>query len=104
MNSNWLTYRVRKLNISLVFIAQPFFAVPKNIRLNSMQYFIVKIPNKREFQQIAFNHSSDIDFKDFMTLYKKCTKKSYSFLVINAVLPSDNPLHFKKWSCRNNKN
>ena len=61
-----------------------------------MQYFIVKIPNKREFQQIAFNHSSDIDFKDFMTLYKKCTKKSYSFLVINAVLPSDNPLHFKK--------
>ena len=40
-----------------------------------MQYFIVKIPNKREFQQIAFNHSSDIDFKDFMNLYKKCTKK-----------------------------
>ena len=53
----------RKLNISLAFIAQSYSAVPKNIRLNSTHCFIMKIPNKREIQQIAFNHSSDIEFK-----------------------------------------
>ena len=56
----------------------------------------MKIPNKRELQQIAFNHSSNVDFKDFMNLYKKCTAKPYSFLVIDATLASDNPLHFRK--------
>ena len=56
----------------------------------------MKIPNKQELQQIAFNHSSDIDFKDFMNLYKKCTAKPYSFLVIDATLASDNPLRFRK--------
>ena len=56
----------------------------------------MKIPNKRELQQIAFNHLSDIDFKDFMNLYKKCTAKLYSFLVIDATLASDNPSHFRK--------
>ena len=60
----------RKLNISLVFITQSYFAVPKNIRLSSMYYFIMKISNKQELQQIAFNYSSDIDFKDFTNLYK----------------------------------
>ena len=61
-----------------------------------MHYFITKIPNKQELQQIAFNHSSDIDFKDFINLYKKCTAKPYSFLVIDATLASDNPLRFRK--------
>ena len=61
----------RKLNISLVSITQSYFAV----RLNSTQYFVMKIPNKRELQQTAFNHSSDIEFQDFMNLYKKCTAK-----------------------------
>ena len=58
----------------------------------------MKIPNKRELQQIAFNHSSDIDFKDFIknNLYKKCTAKPYSFLVINTTLASDNTLRFIK--------
>ena len=69
-----LFIRGRKLNISLVFITQSYFAVSKNIRLNSMHYFVMKIPNKRELQQIAFNHTSDIDFKDL-----KCTVKPYSF-------------------------
>ena len=55
-----------------------------------MNYFITKIPNKRELQQIAFNHSSDINFKDFMNLYKKFTAKPYSFLVMDATLVSDN--------------
>ena len=68
-----LFIRGRKLNISLVFITQSYLAVPKSIRLNSTHYLIMKIPNKRELQQMPFNHSSDIDFKDFMSLYKKCT-------------------------------
>ena len=56
----------------------------------------MKIPNKRELQQTAFNHPSDIDFKDFMNLYKKCTAEPYSCLVIDATLASDNPLCFRK--------
>ena len=59
----------RKLNISLVFITQSYFKVPKDVRLNSMHFFIMKIPNKRELQQIALNHSSDIDFKDFLKIF-----------------------------------
>ena len=58
--------RRRKLNIFLVFITQSYSAVPKNIRLNSTHYFVMKIRNKREPQQIAFNFSSDIDFQDFI--------------------------------------
>ena len=76
----------RKLKISFVFITQSYFVMPKNIRLNSMHYFNMKIPNKRELQQIVFNHSSDVDFKNFMNLYQKCTAKPYSFLVIDATL------------------
>ena len=56
----------------------------------------MKSPNKQELQQISFNHSSDINFKDFMNLYKKCTAKQYSFLVIDATLASDNPLRFRE--------
>ena len=56
----------------------------------------MKIPNKRELQQIALNHSSDIDFKDFMKIYKKCTAGPYSFLVIDTTLPSDDALSFRK--------
>ena len=70
-----LLIRGRKLNIYLVFITQSYFAVQKNIRLNSTHYFIMKIPNKCELQQIVFNHSSDIDIKYFMNLRKKCTEK-----------------------------
>ena len=58
--------RGRELNISLVFITQSYFDVLNNIRFNSTNYFIMKIPNKRELQQITFNHSSNIDFKDFV--------------------------------------
>ena len=56
-----------------------------------MHYFVMKIPNKRELQQTALNHSSDIDFEDFMNLYKMGTVKPYSFLVINTTISSDNP-------------
>ena len=56
----------------------------------------MKIPNKREFQQIALNHSSNIDFKDFFKIYKKFTAEPYFFLVNHTSLPSDNPLKFRK--------
>ena len=80
----------RKLNISIVFITQSYFKVPKDVRLNSSQFFLMKIPNKRELQKIALNHSSDIDLKDFIKIYKICTAEPYSFLV------NDIPLRFRK--------
>ena len=91
-----LFLRGRKLNISIVFITQSYFKVPKDVRLNSTHLFIRKIPNKRELELIALNHSSDIDFKDFMKIYKKCTAEQYSFLVNDTTLPSDDPLRFRK--------
>ena len=91
-----LFIRGRKYNISIVFITQSYFKVPKDVRLNSTHFFIMKIPNKRELQQIAINHSSDIDFKDFMKIYKKYTAEPYSFLVNDTTLLSDNPLRFRR--------
>ena len=82
--------RGRKLNISIAFITQSYFRVPKDVRLNSTHFFIIKISNKRELQQIALNQSSDIDFKDFIKIYKKCTARPYYFLVNDTTLPSDN--------------
>ena len=73
-----LFIKIRKLNFSLVFITQYYFAIAKNIRLN--------FTHKRELQQIAFNDSSDINFQDFMDFYKKSAAKPYSFLVINATM------------------
>ena len=74
-----LFIRGRKLNISLIFITQSYFAVSKNNRINSVHYFIIKISSKRDLQQIVFNHSSDIDFQDFMNLYKKLLKNHVFF-------------------------
>ena len=91
-----LFVRGRKLKTSFAFITQSYFKVPKDIRLNIMHFIIMKILNKRELQQIAYNHSSYSDFKDFMNHYKKCTSKPYSFLNIDATLASDNPLRFRK--------
>ena len=64
----------------------------KDDRLNSTHFFIMKIPTKRELQQIALNHSSDISTKDFINIHKKYTAKSCSFLVNDTTLASDNPL------------
>ena len=91
-----LFIRGRKLNIYIVFITQSYFKVPEDVRLNSTPFFIMKIPNKRQLQQIVLNHSSDIYFKDFMKNYKKCATESYSFLINHTTLPSDNPLRFRK--------
>ena len=85
-----LFIRGRKLNISLVFITQSYFKVPKDVRLNTSHFFIAKIPNKRELQQIAINHSSDINTKDFTNIYRKYKAEPYSFFVIDTTLPSNN--------------
>ena len=69
----------RKLNISLVFITQSYFKVPKDVRLNTSHFFIAKIPNKRELQQAAINHGSNISTKDFTDIYRECTAEPYSF-------------------------
>ena len=91
-----LFIRGRKLNISLVFITQSYFKVPKDVRLNTSHFFIAKIPNKRELQQIAINHSSDINTKDFVNIYRKCTDEPYSFLVNDTTFTSNNSLRFRK--------
>ena len=84
------------MNISLVFVRQSYFKVPKDVRLNTSHFFIAKIPSKRELQQIAINHSSDISTKDFANIYRKCTSEPYSFLVNDTTLASNNPLRFRK--------
>ena len=82
----------RKLNISLLFYHTIYFKVPKD----SAHLSIMKIRNKRQLQLNAINHSSDINSKDFIKIYKKCTAEPYSFLVNHATLASDNPLRFRK--------
>ena len=91
-----LFIRCRKLNISLVFITQSNFSVPEDVRLNSTHYLIMKINNKRELQNIAINHSADIDYQDFIKIYKECTKESYNFLTIDTTLRASSPLRFRK--------
>ena len=89
-----LFIRDRKLNISFVFITQSYFKVPEDVRLNFTHFFIMKIPNKTELQQIVLNQSSDTNSKDFIKIYKKYTAEPYSSLVNDATLTSDNPLRF----------
>ena len=91
-----LFIRGRKLNISFVFTTQSYFKVAKDVRLNSTHFFIMKIPNKRELQQIPSNHLTYIDFKGFIKIYKKCTAEPYSFLGNAATLTSHNPLRFRR--------
>ena len=91
-----LFIRCRKLNFSLAFITQFYFFVPKDVRSNSTHYLIMKINNKSELQNIIINHSADIDHKDFMKIYRECTKKTYSFLTIDTTLLASDLLRFRK--------
>ena len=91
-----LFIRCRKLNISLAFITQSYFKTPKEVRLNSTHYLIIKIHNKRELQNIASDNSADIDYKDFLKIYRNCTNEPYSFLTIDTTLPPDDPMRFRK--------
>ena len=87
--------RGRKLNISL-FLSRNHFKIPKDVRLNTTHFFIIKIPNERELREIAINHSSDISAKDFINIYRKFTVEAYLVFVNDTTLASDNPLRFRK--------
>ena len=99
-----LFIRCRKLNISLAFIIQSHFSVPKDVRLNSTHYLIMKINNKRELQNIASNLSVDIDYNDFMKIYREYTKELYPFLTMDTTLVASDPLRFRKNLFRSYKN
>ena len=99
-----LFIRGRKLNISVVFITQLHFRVPKDFWLNTTRFCIAEIPNKMELQQISINHSSDIKTGNFINIYRECTAEPYSFLVNDTTLASDNPLRFRKILFKYNKN
>ena len=88
--------RCRKLNISLVYITQSYFSVPKDVRLNTTHYLIMKINNRKELQNIATDHFADIDYKDFMKIYRECTREPFNFLIIDVMLTASNPLRFRK--------
>ena len=79
-----LFIRCRKLNISLCFLTQSYFSVPKDVRLNCTHYILFKLNNKRELQNIAINHSADIDYKDFNKIYRDCTREPFNFLTIDT--------------------
>ena len=91
-----LFIRCKKLNMSLVFITQSYFNIPKEVRLNSTHYLIMNIHSKRELQQIAINHSADIDYNDFLKIYRNCTNEPYSFFTIDTTLPADTPMRLRK--------
>ena len=87
--------RGRKLNISLVLITQSYFPVPKEVRLN-LTHLLMKINNTKELQNIATDHSADIDYKHFMEIYRECTREPFNLLTIDDTLPVSNPLRFRK--------
>ena len=89
--------RCRKLNISLVFITQACFSLLKDVRLNSTHYLkIGRTNNRKELQNIAINHSTGTDYKDFMKIYREVTKEPFNFLTIDTTLPATNSLRFTK--------
>ena len=99
-----LFIRCRKLNISFVFITQFCFSVPKDVRLNSTHYLIMKINNRNELQNIATNHSADIGYNDLVKIYRECTKKLSSFLTIDTKLSASDPLRFRINFCQSYEN
>ena len=84
------------MNISFIFITQSYFSVPKDVRLNSILYLIMKIHDGKELQNIAKDHSADVDYKDFLKIYRNCINEPYSFLTIDTALPAHNPMRFRK--------
>ena len=91
-----LSIRCRKLNISIVFITPSYFRTPKDARLNSTHYVIMKIQSRKELQKIAQENSGDIDFKDFLKTYKDYTSEPYSCMIIDTTVPSNHPMRFRK--------
>ena len=79
-----LFIRCRKLNISLCFLTQSYFSVPKDVRLNCTHYILFKLNNRRELQNIVIDHSADIDYEDFIKIYRDCTREPFNFLTIDT--------------------
>ena len=85
----------KKVNISLVFITQSYFSVPKDVKLNSTHYLIKRINNRKKLQNIVINHSVDIDYNDFLRIYRECTRETYSFLTMDTTLSAGDPLRLR---------
>ena len=79
-----LFIRCRKLNISIIFITQSYFRTPKDARLNSTHYILMKIGNKKELKRIAEENSGHLDFKDFLKIHNYCTNEPYSFMMVDT--------------------
>ena len=79
-----LFYRARKVNVSIVFITQSYFRALKDARLNSTHYILMKIGNKKELKGIAEEESGHLDYKDFLKIYNYCTRKPYSYMLIDT--------------------
>ena len=86
-----LFIRCKKMSISLVFFTQSYFSVPK---VDSTHYLIIKINNARDIRNIAIRQSANIDYKDFLKIYRECTKKTHFFLKIDTKLPARYSLRF----------
>ena len=84
------------LNISLLFITQADFFVPKDVTLDSSHYLIMNINNKRELENIAKSHSADFYYKDFVKIYREYTKETFGFLTIDTTLPTSDLLRFRE--------
>ena len=91
-----LFIRCRKLNICIFFIMQSYFRTPKDAKLNSTHYVIMKIQSKKELQNIAQENSGEIDFKDFLQTFEDYTSKPYSCMIIDTAVPRGNPMRFRK--------
>ena len=89
-----LFYRARKINVSVVFITQSYFKALKDARLNSTQYILMRIGDKKELKRIAEEKPGHLDYKDFLKMYNYCTKEPYSFMTIDARPTA--PIPFKK--------
>ena len=79
-----LFIKCRKLSISIVFITQSYFRTPKDARLNSTHYILMKIGNKKELKSIAEENSGHLDFKEFLKIYKHCTRDPYLFMMVDT--------------------
>ena len=79
-----------------MFITQSYFSLPKDMRLSSIHFLIMKMSKRKELQNVAINHSEEIDYNDIVNIYRECRRKLYSFLTIDTTLPASDPLRFRK--------
>ena len=87
---------MQKIKYFSCFYYTILFFFSKRCQINSTRFLIMKINNRRELQNTAINHSADIDYKDFMNIYRECTKEPFNFLTIDTTLPASDPLRFRK--------